>query len=128
MQEPDFYWAIVNPPHVLRAVDLATIGPPQAGPGEKICSSCGLAKPIEAFYQRSDKRHPGRRHAECIDCMKARDQRLYKLKADEIKLRSKRWLLRNPERKRISNRNSYARGRERAGKTYTPRKRPEPLA
>jgi hypothetical protein len=104
---------------------IATLGPPPAGAGEKICSGCGVAKPIEAFYRRSDERYPERRHAECIDCMKARNKRRYELKADDIKLRSNLWMRRNRERKNASNRNSYARGRERAGKTYSPRERSE---
>ena len=35
----------------------------------RVCSRCGVLKPIEEFYPRPDQHDPERRHRQCSDCM-----------------------------------------------------------
>ena len=91
----------------------------------RVCTICGLAKPIREFYLRPAPEGPYRRHRQCKDCQKtkARGRDV----ANPELTRQRMWEYWRSldaaarEKRRVDNRASYAERAHAAGRTYRPR-------
>jgi hypothetical protein len=97
----------------------------ESPPGSRICSNCGVTKPIEEFYPRPTAENPRRRHRQCKDCQKTKANRRNAANPEPARQRSREHQ-RNldaaaREKRRVSARASHAERVSAAGRTYRPR-------
>jgi len=67
----------------------------------KVCTKCGVKKPIDEFRRSTDRRDGYR--GVCIDCNNVYERKRYQEKKHLWREGAKRWRERNPERARASN-------------------------
>jgi hypothetical protein len=98
-----------------------------APPSTQVCSKCGHTKPIEEFYPRPVPGHPQRRHRQCRSCQSKIACDRYAANREVHQARARDYAANADEagrqRRRATNRASYARARQVQGQPYEPRLR-----
>ena len=91
----------------------------------RVCTICGLTKPIEEFYLRPTPEDPYRRHRQCKDCQKAKARARDAANPEPRRQRGRDYWRRLDaaarEKRRVDKRASYAERAHAAGRTYQPR-------